>query len=212
MMTYSKIANQNSFPFILPELPYAKDALLPHFTIENFDYHHGKHHNAYVVNLNNLLQNHILNAKSLEEIIALSSKDAAMTGIFNNAAQIWNHTFYWHSMKPGGGGKPTGALLTQIEKDFGSFEKFVEEFKQAGATQFGSGWAWLIYDDGKLKVAKTANAATPITNGARPILTCDVWEHAYYIDFRNRRPDYLSAFMEHLVNWDFAMENFENAL
>jgi Fe-Mn family superoxide dismutase len=210
-MIYSKIANQTSAPFVLPELPYGKDAMLPHFTPENFDYHHGKHHNAYVVNLNNLLQGHALSSKSLEEVIEVSSKEVSMGGIFNNAAQVWNHTFYWHSMKPQGGGKPSGKLLAQIEKDFGSFEKFTEEFKQAGATQFGSGWAWLVLDAGKLKVTKTANAATPITSDQHPILTCDVWEHAYYIDFRNRRPDYLAVFIEHLVNWDFASENFERA-
>ncbi len=211
-MTYSNISNQTTHPFTLPNLPYAKDALTPYFTPENFDYHHGKHHNAYVVNLNNLMQNNPdLTGKSLEEIIDISSKDPSMVGIFNNAAQIWNHTFYWHSMKPNGGGKPAGVLLAQIEKDFGSFEKFVEDFKQAGATQFGSGWAWLVMDGTSLKVVKTANAGIPTTSGQHPILTCDVWEHAYYIDFRNRRPDYLSVFMENLVNWDFALQNFENA-
>lgn len=211
-MTYCNVSNQISYPFVLPELPYAKDALAPHLSMENFDYHHGKHHNAYVVNLNKLLEsNEKLQGNSLEEIIEISSKDSSLSGVFNNAAQIWNHTFYWNSMKSNGGGKPHGELAKQIEKDFGSFEKFAEEFKQAGVTQFGSGWAWLVWEAGKLKVIKTANAATPITAGQHPILTCDVWEHAYYIDFRNKRPDYLAVFLDHLVSWDFAEKLFAKA-
>lgn len=211
-MTYCNRSNQISYPFVLPELPYSKEAFLPHLSAENFDYHYGKHHNAYVVNLNKLLEDNTeLKGKSLEEIIEISAKDSSLSGVFNNAAQIWNHTFYWNSIKPQGGGKPGGELAKQIEKDFGGFEKFVEEFKQAGATQFGSGWAWLVLEAGKLKVVKTANAGTPITAGQHPILTCDVWEHAYYIDYRNRRPDYLGIFLEHLVNWDFADKLFEKA-
>lgn len=204
-MVFSKVANQESYPFSLPDLPYQKSDLAPHFSVENFDYHHGKHHNAYVVNLNNLLENNRdLHGKSLEEIIHISSKDPSMTAIFNNAAQIWNHTFYWHSMKPNGGGAPSGGLLRKIEEDFGSFENFASEFKQAGASQFGSGWVWLVLDAGRLKVVKTSNADTPITKSMTPVITCDVWEHAYYIDFRNRRPDYLALFLQSLVNWDFA--------
>jgi Fe-Mn family superoxide dismutase len=206
-MTFSFEADQTTSPFILPDLPYAKDALVPHLTSETMDYHHGKHHNTYVVNLNKLLENHSLAGKSLEEVILTSSGNADMFGIFNNAAQIWNHTFYWYSMKQNGGGKRGAKLLAKIETDFGSFDNFVAEFKQAGATQFGSGWAWLVLDHGKLKVIKTANAATPITEGLTPLITCDVWEHAYYIDFRNRRPDYISTFIDHLVNWDFAESN-----
>ena len=207
-MSFSSKANQKTYPFTLPELPYNKNDLAPYFTSETFDFHHEKHHNAYVVNLNKLLENHELKSKTLEEVILSSHGKTDMVGIFNNAAQIWNHTFFWHSMKQNGGGKPTGALLAKIEEDFGSFDEFKLKFKEAGATQFGSGWAWLVYDNGKLKITKTSNADLPITSGARPILTYDVWEHAYYIDFRNKRPDYIDAFLESLVNWDFAMENY----
>lgn len=193
--------------FTLPELPYAINALEPHITQRTLEFHHGKHHNAYVVNLNKLLETSDLAGKSLEEIILASAKDTAKAGIFNNSAQIWNHTFYWRSMKPNGGGAPTGAIAKKIEEDFGSYEKFVEEFKTAGATQFGSGWAWLVLDGGKLKVTKTPNADLPMAHGQKAILTMDVWEHAYYIDFQNRRPDYITTFLEHLVNWDFANSN-----
>ncbi len=195
----------------LPDLPYAKDALEPHISANTFDYHHGKHHNAYVVNLNKLIEGTELEGKPLEEIIKLSAKDSSKAGIFNNAAQVWNHTFYWHSMAPNGGGKPSGALADKIDADFGSFDKFVEEFKTAGATQFGSGWAWLVLDGSTLKVIKTPNAETAVTKGLLPLLTMDVWEHAYYLDFQNRRPDYISTFLESLVNWDFAAENFDRA-
>ena len=206
-MIFSTDANQTNFPFILPNLPYTKDALAPHLTPETIDYHHGKHHNTYVTNLNNLLENHALRGKSLEEVILASIGKVEMAGIFNNAAQIWNHTFYWHSMKQNGGGKPEGRLLATIEEDFGSFDEFVTQFKQAGATQFGSGWAWLVSDNSKLKVMKTANADIPFADNIKPLMTCDVWEHAYYIDFRNRRPDYISIFLNHLVNWDFVEKN-----
>jgi Fe-Mn family superoxide dismutase len=206
-------AEQAHYPFSLPNLPYASDALLPHLSPETFEYHHGKHHQAYVTNLNNLLKEKAeLQGKSLEELIALSFGKADMAGIFNNAAQIWNHSFYWHSMKPQGGNKPSGALLAKIEKDFGSFDAFCDAFKAAGATQFGSGWAWLVLGaDGALKVTKTANADLPFPNGDYALMTADVWEHAYYIDFRNRRPDYLNVFLSSLVNWQFAEENFERA-
>jgi Fe-Mn family superoxide dismutase len=206
-MIFSKEADQAKAPFSLPELPYSKDDLAPHLTAETFEYHHEKHHNAYVVNLNKLLENHALAGKTLEEIILESSGKADMSGIFNNSAQIWNHSFLWHSMKKNGGGKPSGELLKKIEEDFGSFEDFVTKFKEAGTTQFGSGWAWLVLDGTKLKIVKTANALTPITDGLKPLMTCDVWEHAYYIDYRNKRPDYLVAFLDHLVNWDFASSN-----
>ncbi len=192
----------------LPALPYADDALLPHITPETFSYHHAKHHNAYVVNLNNLIKDTDLADKDLEAIIHASANDASKAGIFNNAAQVWNHTFYWNSMKPNGGGKPTGAVAAKIEADFGSYEKFVELFTAAATTQFGSGWAWLVVGaDGKLAVTKTANADTPLVHGQKPLLTIDVWEHAYYIDFRNLRPKYIATFLESLVNWDFANAN-----
>ncbi|MCG8493854.1 MAG: superoxide dismutase [Sneathiellales bacterium] len=195
--------------FELPALPYAKDALAPHISEETLDFHHGKHHNTYVVNLNNLLDGD--DSKSLEDLMKETAGDASKAGIFNNAAQIWNHTFYWHSMAPNGGGKPTGAIAAKIDEDFGSYDKFVEEFKAAGATQFGSGWAWLVLDGGKLKVTKSGNAECPLTDGATPLITMDVWEHAYYIDFRNRRPDYIATFLDSLINWDFANENLANA-
>jgi Fe-Mn family superoxide dismutase len=205
--------NQTTYPFILPELPYAKDALLPHISPEALDFHHGKHHNAYVVNLNKLLENLPEIAKlSLQEIMVKCYNDGNMVGIFNNAAQIWNHSFYWHCMKPNGGGTPSAKLQAALAENFDSFEKFVEDFKQAAITQFGSGWAWLVKNaDGKLEIVKTANAACPITEGKVPLLTCDVWEHAYYIDYRNRRPDYVSVFMNELVNWDFVEEMMNNS-
>lgn len=193
--------------FTLPELPYAIDALEPHISKTTLEFHHGKHHNAYVTNLNKLLESSDLAGKSLEEIITASAGDASKAGIFNNAAQVWNHTFYWHSMKPNGGGAPTGAIAEKINADFGSYEKFVEEFKNAGATQFGSGWAWLVLDGDKLKVTKTPNADLPMAHGQKAILTMDVWEHAYYLDFQNRRPDYIGTFLDKLVNWDFANGN-----
>lgn len=196
--------------FSLPDLPYAQDALAPHISADTLSFHHGKHHNTYVVNLNKLIEGSDLEGQSLEAIIQATAGDSAKAGIFNNAAQVWNHTFYWHSMKPQGGGKPQGALAAKIDADFGGYDQFVEQFKTAGATQFGSGWAWLVAGaDGTLKVTKTANAETPLTQGDTPLLTMDVWEHAYYLDFQNRRPDYISTFLEHLVNWDFAEANFK---
>lgn len=194
--------------FSLPPLPFDSKALEPHISANTLSFHHGKHHNAYVVNLNNLLEGKEQAALSLEDVIVWSSQDASRAGIFNNAAQVWNHTFYWHSMKPQGGGKPKGVLAEQIDRDFGSYEDFVTQFKQAAATQFGSGWAWLIWDGKKLSVSKTGNADLPMIHGQKAILTCDVWEHAYYLDYQNRRPDYVSVFLEHLVNWDFALANF----
>lgn len=197
----------------LPELPYGKDALAPHISANTLDFHHGKHHATYVKNLNGLLEGSDMAHLSLEEIIQTVANDDSKAGIFNNAAQIWNHTFYWHSMKANGGGKPTGALGEKIAENFGSFEEFATQFKQAGATQFGSGWAWLVLEEGTLKIIKTPNAETPLTQkGVTPLMTCDVWEHAYYLDFQNRRPDYLTTFLSHLVNWDFAAENLTKAL
>lgn len=197
--------------FTLPELPYAKDALAPHISANTLDFHYGKHHQAYVTNLNKLVEGTPLEKASLEQVIQESAKDSAKVGIFNNSAQVWNHTFYWHSMKPNGGGKATGDVAKKIDADFGSFEKFAEEFKNAGATQFGSGWAWLVLDGGKLKVTKTPNADLPMVHGQKALLTMDVWEHAYYLDYQNRRPDYMGVFLEKLVNWDFVNENLQTA-
>lgn len=193
--------------FSLPPLPYAQDALAPHISANTLSYHYGKHHQAYVDNLNKLLGDAKLGNESLEKVIQESAKDPAKAGIFNNAAQVWNHTFYWHSMKPNGGSMPKGEIGKRIEADFGGYDKFKEEFKQAGATQFGSGWAWLILDGGKLKVTKTGNADLPLAHGQKALLTMDVWEHAYYLDYQNRRPDYITTFLDKLVNWDFAEKN-----
>ncbi len=190
----------------LPALPYAIDALAPYISAETLEFHHGKHHQAYVTNLNNLIKDTDLAGKSLVEVILASAKDPSKAGVFNNAAQIWNHTFYWNSITPNGGGAPTGALAAKIDEAFGSYEQFKEQFKQAALTQFGSGWAWLVADqvNGKLSITKTANADTPLAHGQVAVLTVDVWEHAYYIDYRNRRPDYVTTFLDKLVNWDYA--------
>jgi superoxide dismutase, Fe-Mn family len=188
--------------FTLPPLPYAKDALAPFISAETLDFHYGKHHQAYVTNLNKLIEGKPEEKKSLEEII-LSSDG----GTFNNAAQVWNHTFYWSSIKPHGGGQPTGDLAAAITRDFGSFDKFKEDFATAAATQFGSGWAWLVLKSGKLSVTKTANADLPLKHGQKALLTIDVWEHAYYIDYRNARPKYIDTFLTSLANWDFALAN-----
>ena len=184
----------------LPELPYAKNALEPHISAETLEFHHDKHHNAYVVKLNELLPNSGFEGKELDEIILATAKDDSKAGMFNQAAQVWNHTFYWNCMTPNGGGEPTGDLKAKIEEAFGSYAKFREEFKNAAVSQFGSGWAWLVADkvNGSLSIMKTANADTPMAHGKVAVLTCDVWEHAYYIDYRNRRPDYVDT---SLINW-----------
>lgn len=198
--------------FELPALPYEKNALEPHMSANTFDFHHGKHHNTYIVNLNGMLDGSDLADASLEDIIKATAGDPAKAGMFNNAAQVWNHTFFWNSMKPNGGGAPTGELAAKIDSDLGGFDAFKDAFKAAGATQFGSGWAWLVVGDGgKLEVVKTPNAETPLTQGKTPLLTCDVWEHAYYLDYQNRRPDFLAAFLDNLANWNFAAENLANA-
>ena len=187
---------------VLPELPYAKSALSPHISEETLDFHYGKHHKSYVDKLNGQIAGSEFEKAGLEEIIK-----SAKGGIFNNAAQTWNHTFYWNSLSPNGGGNPQGDLAKAIEKSFGSFEKFKEEFTQAALTQFGSGWAWLVKEGSELKIVKTANADTPLTNPKQTtLLTCDVWEHAYYIDYRNARNKYVEAFWN-LVNWDFVNKN-----
>lgn len=191
----------------LPELPYGKDALAPHISSNTLDFHYGKHHKAYVDNLNKLINGTDLEGKSLEEIIKITVGDSAKAGIFNNAAQIWNHSFYWQCLKKSGGGSPTGAIATKINAIWESYDKFAEELKNAGVTQFGSGWAWLVLEDGQLKITKTANADTPLAHGQKPLLTIDVWEHAYYLDYQNRRPDYLTAVIQNLINWDFVNAN-----
>jgi Fe-Mn family superoxide dismutase len=191
----------------LPNLPYAKEALAPYISANTLDFHYGKHHKAYVDNLNKLIEGTELAGKSLEEIIKIAAKDSSKTGIFNNAAQVWNHSFYWQCLKKGGGKTPTGAIAAKINAAWGSFDKFAEELKNAGMTQFGSGWAWLVLDGGQLKITKTANADTPIAHGSKPLLTIDVWEHAYYLDYQNRRPDYLAAVIQNLINWDFVNSN-----
>lgn len=197
--------------FELPPLPYAKDALAPHISANTLDFHYGKHHQAYVTNLNNLIKDSPLADKTLEDVIGAVAGNPEKIGVFNNAAQVWNHTFYWNCMKPGGGGKPSGEVAAAIDKAFGSYEKFAEEFKNACVTQFGSGWGWLIADKGAVKISKTPNADLPLAHGQTALLTCDVWEHAYYLDYQNRRPDYVQTFLDHLVNWDFVAGNLAKA-
>ena len=196
--------------FELPKLPYDKEALNPYISSKTLDYHHGKHHKAYVDNLNKFIEGTKHKGKSLEDIIMATASDASASAIFNNAAQVWNHTFFWHSMTPKGGKKPTGKLEAQIEKDFGSYEEFISQFRAGGAGQFGSGWVWLVWDGKKLEIMKTSNAHLPMQHDKKAILTADVWEHAYYLDYQNRRPEYLEMFTDHLINWEFAVRNFEN--
>ncbi len=197
--------------FTLPPLPYAESALEPHISAQTLSFHYGKHHQAYVTKLNELTKDTDLGKLSLDEVIMKTAGDSAKAPVFNNAAQVWNHTFYWQSMKPNGGGKPSGALAEKIEKDLGGYEKFKEEFKAAGVGQFGSGWAWLVVDKGTLKVTKTPNADLPMAHGQTALLTMDVWEHAYYLDYQNRRPDYITTYLDSLVNWDFAEANLQKA-
>ncbi len=187
----------------LPDLPYPKNALEPHISARTLEFHHDKHHNAYVNKTLDLVKGTAFENQKLEDIIEKSVSDSGLTALFNNAAQAWNHSFYWNCMKPGGGGNPSGKIAQKIDSYFGDFEKFKEEFKSAGATQFGSGWAWLVLENGDLKIMKTGNADTPVAHGLIPLLTVDVWEHAYYLDYQNRRPDYLDIFIGKLVNWDF---------
>jgi superoxide dismutase, Fe-Mn family len=194
--------------FTQAPLPYDPGALEPHgMSAKTFEFHYGKHHAAYVTNLNNLVKDTPMADMPLEEVIKSSFGDASKAGIFNNSAQVWNHTFFWSSMKPDGGGTPTGALAEKINSDLGGFDKLKEEFKAAATTQFGSGWAWLVSENGKLKVTKTGNAENPLVHGQTPLLTLDVWEHAYYVDFQNRRPDFITNYLDQLVNWDFASQN-----
>ena len=190
--------------FELPPLPYAKDALAPHMSAETFDYHYGKHHQAYVNNLNKAVEGTDNEGKSLEDIISAAEINS---GLFNNAAQHWNHSFFWQCMSPNGGGAASGAVADAIGSALGSYDKYSEEFSNAAATQFGSGWAWLVTDGSKLSIEKTANADLPLKHGSKALLTIDVWEHAYYIDHRNARPTFIETFLTNLVNWDFVNQN-----
>jgi Fe-Mn family superoxide dismutase len=188
----------------LPPLPYAADALAPHISAETFEYHYGKHHRAYVTNLNNLIKGTEFENASLEDIVRKSSG-----GIFNNAAQVWNHTFFWNCMKPGGGGRPSGALAAAIDRKWGSYDAFKEAFNKSAVGNFGSGWTWLVKKgDGSVDIVDTSNAGTPLAGAARALVTIDVWEHAYYIDYRNARPKFVETFLNNLVNWEFAAKNF----
>jgi len=195
----------------LPNLPYAENALEPHYSAKTISFHYGKHHKAYVDNLNKLTPGTPLDGKSLEEIIMASAGDASRVGVFNNSAQVWNHTFFWNCMKPAGGGRPTGEVARRIDQAFGSYEKFAEQFKATAVGRFGSGWGWLVLDGGALKIVSTANADTPMASKQTALLTVDVWEHAYYLDYQNRRPDFVQAFLDHLVNWDFVAGNLAKA-
>ncbi|MDO9056669.1 MAG: superoxide dismutase [Sulfuricurvum sp.] len=194
---------------ILPPLPFEKNALEPYIGSMTLEYHYGKHHNTYVVNTNNLIIDAELDTLSLEEIILQTANDPTKTSLFNNAAQVWNHTFYWNSLKPNGGGLPTGEIAKKIDSDFGNYENFAKALKEAALGQFGSGWAWLVLKNGKLSITKTSNADTPIAHGVKPLLCIDVWEHAYYLDYKNARTDYADAVIKNLLNWDFANKNLE---
>jgi Fe-Mn family superoxide dismutase len=195
----------------LPPLPYEPAALEPIMSAKTLAFHHGKHHATYVTNYNNLTSGTALAAKPLEDVLREVAADASRTGIFNNGAQAWNHSFFWQCLKPGAGGKPAGEFAARIAADFGSFETFVEQFRSAAVTQFGSGWAWLVLDGGRLKVSQTANADTPLAHGQTPLFTVDVWEHAYYLDYQNRRADFVSALLAGLANWEFAARNLRHA-
>ncbi len=196
--------------FSLPDLPYKLDALEPYISAKTLEFHYGKHHAAYVNNLNAMIENHEFKTHNLEKIIKETAEKSEHAGIFNNAAQIWNHTFYWHSMTPKGGAPTSKALQELINTSFGDYQNFIQKFKTAGATQFGSGWTWLVYDGDKLSITKTGNAETPIVQeNVKPLLTMDVWEHAYYLDYQNKRPDYIEIFLDHLINWDFVEQNLK---
>lgn len=193
-----------SSTILLPPLPFAQDALEPYITAQTLSFHYDKHHQGYVDNLNKLIDGTPSAGQPLETILREAAGVADKTAIFNNAAQVWNHTFFWNSMKPDGGGKPSGRLLESIEKSFDGFDEFKTAFVAAAMAQFGSGWVWLVQDGEMLKIVKTSNADTPVAHGQTALLTCDVWEHAYYLDYQNRRKDFVEAFLDHLVNWEFA--------
>jgi Fe-Mn family superoxide dismutase len=195
--------------FELPTLNYSKSSLSPIMSEETLDLHHGKHHQTYIDNLNNFIKNTDLSNYSLEDIITKTYKENSKVGIFNNASQHWNHILFWKCLKPNGGGKMPEKLEKKIIENFGSVDQFKENFIQAGVTQFGSGWVWLSIDDGKLVISKTSNAVNPLINGMKPILGCDVWEHSYYVDYKNRRPEYLNAFFDKLTNWEFVASQLD---
>ena len=197
--------------FTLPPLPFADGALAPVISANTLGFHHGKHHKAYVDNLNNLVKGTEFEGAALEKIIKDTACKADKAGIFNNAAQVWNHTFYWNCLKPDGGGKPTGKIAQMIDSDLGGYDKFKADFAQTCVTQFGSGWGWLVAEGGKLKLVKTPNAENPLSKGQTALLTIDVWEHAYYLDYQNRRPDHVNAVIDKLINWNFAAENLAKA-
>ncbi|RJR39541.1 MAG: superoxide dismutase [Desulfobacteraceae bacterium] len=192
-----------------PDLPYPKEALAPVISAKTLEFHHGKHHKTYVETTNKMIAGTELESADLETIIKKSAGDQSKAGLFNNSAQVWNHTFFWNCLKPNGGGEPNGPIADKIKSVWGDYKKFAEELKNAGVTQFGSGWAWLILDGKDLKITKTANADTPIAHNLKPLLTIDVWEHAYYLDYQNRRADFLAAVIEKLINWDFVNANFK---
>ena len=205
----SRVAAEPSVPgpFELPKLPYAEDALAPHVSAETLALHHGKHHKGYVDNLNRLVAGKPWAGQDLVAVIRATARDEAAREVFDSAAQVWNHAFYWSSMKPGGGGAPGGALAERVQRDFGDVATLKARLAEAAQTQFGSGYAWLVQDGARLAVVKTSNAHTPLVDGKTPLLTIDVWEHAYYVDRRNRRAEYVAAFLDHLVDWDFAARN-----
>jgi Fe-Mn family superoxide dismutase len=205
----AKIAGEFEMTFMLPDLPYGYGALAPHLSTDTLRLHHDKHHRAYVANVNQLVRGTELEGSSLEHVIRHSAANGASRALFNNAAQAWNHAFYWQSMRPFGGGKPYGAVANRIGLDLGGYDAFVRQFSSAATEQFGSGWAWLVLDSGRLRVIPTSNSDTPIAHGQVPLLAIDVWEHSYYLDYQNRRAAYVAAFVEHLINWDFANANFE---
>ncbi|NTU76771.1 MAG: superoxide dismutase [Alphaproteobacteria bacterium] len=196
--------------FELPPLPFSPEALEPHISARTLAFHHGKHHQTYVTNLNNLIKGKPLESASLEGVVRLTAQEESQTAIFNNAAQVWNHAFFWNSLSPQGK-EPKAELMKKLEKDFGGLTAFKEQFKQKGLAQFGSGWVWLVEAGGKLQITKTANAVNPLVMGQKPLLTCDVWEHAYYLDYQNRRGDFLEIFLNQLVNWDFVAQNLGNS-
>lgn len=198
---------QSGSTYVLAPLPYADNALEPVISAHTLSFHYGKHHKAYVDNLNKLVADTVFAGQSLEKIITATAGQADKAGIFNNAAQVWNHMFYWHSLSPKGGGEPPAALKQKIEASFGSVDACKKEFANAAVTQFGSGWAWLVQEGDKLAIAKTSNADSPLTKNIRPLLTIDVWEHAYYLDYQNRRPDYVNTILDKLINWEFAAAN-----
>jgi Fe-Mn family superoxide dismutase len=202
LLIFVDTVQEISMTFELPPLPFSPQALEPHMSARTLEFHHGKHHKAYVDTTNKLVAGTPLEKSSLEDIIGATAKDGTKQALFNAAAQVWNHTFFWHSLMPKGGGKPKGEVLQALDQSFGGYDKFREEFKTACVGQFGSGWGWLVLDGDKLRVQKTPNAVNPLSQGNTALLTCDVWEHAYYLDFQNRRPDFVDAFLDHLVNWD----------